>query len=213
MSNPPDDALPCVRSVIAKAYETRDEGITFRARFDAPKREEVDDGRLVMTLADGAPAELEFAADASTAFPRLIYLLLGTYAGAEVVHKTKKIGPVVKDIFEAEMIATIVASQEAGYARLFLRAMGETIDAPTRIITDSLSGARVINNVQSAGRSRPFLWRSAVIQDMCAKGEIRVLHVPDADNPADFLTKWVSTVKVRASTRYTSGACHAHDGE
>ena len=166
-----------------------------------------------MTLADGAPAELEFAADASTAFPRLIYSLLGTYAGAEVVHKTKKIGPVVKDIFEAEMIASVVASQEAGYARLFLRAMGERIDAPTRIITDSLSGARVINNVQSAGRSRPFLWRSAVVQDMCAKGEIRVLHVPDADNPADFLTKWVSAVKVRASTRYTSGACHARGGE
>ena len=62
----------------------------FRLNLGAMRREEVDDGRLVMALADGAPAELEFAADASTAFPRLIYSLLGTYAGAEVMHKSSR---------------------------------------------------------------------------------------------------------------------------
>ena len=31
------------------------------------------------------------------------------------------------------------------------------------------------------------------------------MHVPDAENPADFLTKWVPAKKLRASLDYVTG--------
>ena len=39
-----------------------------------------------------------------------------------------------------------------------------------------------------------------------ADGEVRLVHVPDDENPSDFLTKWVPAAKLRASLRYATGA-------
>ena len=33
-------------------------------------------------------------------------------------------------------------------------------------------------------------------------GKVRIGHVPDAENPADFLTKWVSKAKLTKSYHY-----------
>ena len=130
--------------------------------------------RAAEPLAEALQSELEAAADGSSAFPRLLMGMLLTYAGASVLHKTKKVGVVirdtivagdmVKDIFELELVATVAVCQEISFARRFLRAMGEKFDAPTRVLTDSLSGARILNNVKSASRSRAVLWRCAVVQ-------------------------------------------------
>ena len=38
-------------------------------------------------------------------------------------------------------------------------------------------------------RSRHFLWRYAVLKRRIAEGEVTLLHVPDAEMPADVLTK------------------------
>jgi len=218
MSNPPDDALPCARGVIAEAHKELDAGVTYYASQCEPKRA-VEGGRLDMALEDGAPSELEASADASTCYPRIVHGALMTYAGAGVYHKTKKIGvtikdvyvdgEMVKDIFEAELVGTVHVSQEALYARRYLRAMGETFDKPTRVLTDSLSGARVLNNVRAASRSRPVLWRCAVVQAAVRDGELEILHVADENNPADFLTKWLSLAKTIASDKYARGAYHA----
>ena len=211
MSNPPDKALPCARSVIADAYKRMDRGITYRAVIKEPRRV-VKNGHLDMSMAEGAPSVLESAADASTAFPRLLMGMHMTHAGAEVLHKTKKIGCKVnvtaKDIFEAELLATIVIAQETIYARHYLKAMGEEFDAPTRILTDSLSGALVLNSAKSVGRSRPFLWRCAVVQELAQQGIIEIVHVDDEENPADYMTKWLAQAKVQKSARYSRGEAH-----
>jgi hypothetical protein len=222
MSNPPDDALPCVQAVVEQAHAQLDEGITFYAQQRAPKRT-VTDGRLHLDLAEGAPSELEAAADGSSAFPRLVMGMLLTFAGASVLHKTKKVGVVireevvagdmVKDIFELELVATVAVCQELSFARRFLRAMGEKFDAPTRVLTDSLSGARILNNVKSASRSRAVLWRCAVVQAMAREGEVEVVYVPDACNPSDFLTKWVPAAKEAISDAYTRGKPHGASGD
>ena len=217
MSNPPEGALECAQGVIAQAHEQLEEGITYYAQQREPSRVCVD-GRMQMDLAEGAPSGLEAAADASTAFPRILIGMLLTFAGGSVMHKTKKLavvlrdmyvaGVMVKDVFEAELVATVVLAQEVAYARRFLSAMGEVFDAPTTVITDSLSGARVLNNVRSAARSKTVLWRCAVVQAMARAEEVAIVHVPDASNPADFLTKWLAAAKVRASDEYARGVVH-----
>ena len=80
--------------------------------------------------------------------------------------------------------------------------------APTRILTDSLSGARVAANIKSAARARPMLWRCAVMHEMARKGAIEVVHVGDEHNPSDYLTKWLKKEKVERSVCYSSGAAH-----
>ena len=217
MSNPPEGALECAQGVIAQAHEQLEEGITYYAQQREPSRVCVD-GRMQMDLAEGAPSGLEAAADASTAFPRILIGMLLTFAGGSVLHKTKKLavvlrdmyvaGIMVKDVFEAELVATVAMAQEVAYARRFLSAMGEVFDAPTTLLTDSLSGARVLNNVRSAARSKTVLWRCAVVQAMARAGEVAIVHVPDASNPADFLTKWLAAAKVRASDEYARGVVH-----
>ena len=117
-------------------------------------------------------------------------------------------GVMVKDVFEAELVATVAVCQEVAYARRFLSAMGEQFDGPTTVLTDSLSGARVLNNVRSAARSKAVLWRCAVVQAMACADEKMIVHVPDASNPADFLTKWLAAAKVRASDEYARGVMH-----
>ena len=36
-------------------------------------------------------------------------------------------------------------------------------------------------------------------------GEIAVMHVPDTENPSDFLTKWVPIAKLKRSLAYVGG--------
>ena len=97
---------------------------------------------------------------------------------------------------------------EVVYARNFLKAMGEVFHRPTRVLTDSLSGALVLNSSKSVGRSRAFLWRCAVVIELCQQGVIEIVHVDDEQNPADYLTKWVPQTKVRRSARYGRGEAH-----
>ena len=40
---------------------------------------------------------------------------MATYAGASVLHKTKKIGPAVSSTHDAENVATVKASEDAVY--------------------------------------------------------------------------------------------------
>ena len=43
-----------------------------------------------------------------------------------------------------------------------------------------------------------------ILQQRIADGQIIMRHVGDEDNPADFLTKWVSLDKLEASLEYVT---------
>ena len=47
---------------------------------------------------------------------------------------------------------------------------------------------------------------ACALMQRIAEGEVRLVHVPDDENPSDFLTKWVPAAKLRASLRYATGA-------
>ena len=60
------------------------------------------------------------------------------------------------------------------------------------------------NDPTAAVRLKHALRRYATLQGHVAAGEVKVVHVPDKFNAADFLTKWVSAKKVKESVAYTS---------
>ena len=89
-----------------------------------------------------------------------------------------------------------------------MKALGAMIHTATRILTDNLSNQRVAANAQAASASRFFLVRSTCLHQRITDGDITVLHVPDPQNPSDFLTKFIDTKKTEASIRYASGKVH-----
>ena len=203
MSYPPPGALQCALGTLATAYVHREECITFSGGSQ-PRNGVVTDGRLTIDMANGAPRELEVSADASTS-PHDIYSVLVTYMGGAVLHLSKKIGLAVASTHEAESVATVKASEHAIYARIVLAALGVPCEGPTLLLTDNLSNQRVCQNAQSAARSRYFLIRLACLHQRVSDGELCIVHIPDPQNPSDFLTKFIPTAKTNTSVQYASG--------
>ena len=60
-------------------------------------------------------------------------------------------------------------------------------------------------NAQAATASRFFLIRSTCLHQRITDGELSVFHIPDPENPSDFLTKFIGAAKTEASVAYASG--------
>jgi hypothetical protein len=82
--------------------------------------------------------------------------------------------------------------------------MGIALEGPTIIRSDNAANVRVANDPNAAVRLKHALRRYATLQGHVAAGEVKIVHVPDKFNAADFLTKWVSAKKVKESVAYTS---------
>ena len=82
--------------------------------------------------------------------------------------------------------------------------MGILPQGPTFIGTDNLSNALVASDQGTASRSRHFLRRYYAFLQRVKAGEVAIGHVPDADNPADFLTKWLPAPKFNRSIEYVT---------
>lgn len=199
---PANDGIIAARSVLYHAYTHRHDKLTYGA--SPTNRADPIDGRLDMKLTERAPTQLEASADALTT-PRDVYSVLITYGGASVLHKTKKIGIAVGSTHDAENVATVKASEDAIYGRIVLHALGVPQDGPTLLMTDNLTNMRVAQNAQSAARSRFFLIRSVCLHQRITDGDLQVVHVPDPENPADFLTKFIGGQKTEASAAYCAG--------
>jgi hypothetical protein len=90
--------------------------------------------------------------------------------------------------------------------REIARGMGILPDEPTVIRGDNQSSVRVSNDPKAAGRLRHAQRRFATCQARVARGDVIIVHVSDANNAADFLTKWITMAKLNASIAYTSNA-------
>ena len=207
MSFPPEDALPAAEGVLAEAYAHRDSCIVFGGKYAEREKPSVD-GRITLDMTKGAPRELEVTADASNVIPA-VYGILITYAGGAVLHQTKKIGVAVGSTHDAENVATVKASEHAIYGRIVLHALGVPQTSATRLLTDNLSNQRVAQNASAAVNSRYFLIRSTCLHQRITDGELTVLHVPDPQNPSDFLTKFIDNKKTHDSVEYASGRVRA----
>ncbi|KAL1529669.1 hypothetical protein AB1Y20_000610 [Prymnesium parvum] len=104
------------------------------------------------------------------------------------------------------MLATSKAAEYVEYASQIARALGVADEAAVPIGTDNVANRQVTMRQGASSRSKHLLRRYYVLLQRVQAGEqVRVVHVKDDLNPADFLTKWVSAKKLRASVAYVSG--------
>ena len=103
---------------------------------------------------------------------------------------------------QSEAVATCRAAEHVESAREVLRALGVPSAGPTFVGTDNKANMLVANNVGSSTRSRHFLRMYVVLQQRIARESIAVGHVPDRENPSDYLTKWVDKKKFNLSNDY-----------
>ena len=130
---------------------------------------------------------------------------MATYVGGNVFSTTKKIGITVGSTHEGEQIATLKGSEIALRGNIALAGLGITLPEPTTILTDSLSNRTVAENVGSANHCRHFLTRYDILKERIAAGEVRVVYVPDPENPSDYLSKFVDATKMARSVDYAAG--------
>ena len=91
-----------------------------------------------------------------------MYGLLLMYAGAAVLHQTKKISLIVDSSMESEAIGSAKAGEAVSFAREILRALGVPPSGSTIITTDNLANQRVASGIGAPSRSMHFLRRYGV---------------------------------------------------
>ncbi|KAL1496336.1 hypothetical protein AB1Y20_016292 [Prymnesium parvum] len=143
---------------------------------------------------------------------RDLYSVVLTFRGAAVLHQTKKLALLVDCSMAAEEVATSKAAEYVEYAAQIARALGVADEEPVTIGTDNVANRQVAMRQGAASRSKHLLRRYWVLMQRVQAGEVRVVHVRDEANPADFLTKWVSAKKLRASVAYVSGQSARRQG-
>ena len=207
MSAPPPEAYDVARAALLALWAERDVGITFGGagmtttpRLEGSLKANID-------LSEPAPGALEAHADATWG-DRNLYGLILTYAGAAVLHQSKKISLIVDSSMESEAIGSSKAGEAVAYAREILRALGVPVNGPTLITTDNLSNYKVGSGVGCPTRSKHFLRRYFALKQRIRAGDVSLQHVPDENMPADFLTKWIPKPKLEKSIRY---ATNVHD--
>ena len=205
MTNPPPEAKKVAQSIVRYAHVHETDGITYGGGglSNAPTLE----GSLYanIDLNKPAPSELSCTADATYGTYDL-YAYALTYYGAVVACNVRRIGLEVSCSMHGEAVATDKASQITIVGRTVLTAMGVPPSGPTFIGTDNKSNMLVANKAGSSARSRHFLRLYVMMQQRITRNEIAVGHVPDAQNPSDYLTKWVNRSKFRASNNHLTNA-------
>ena len=152
-----------------------------------------------------SPGDLEATADATWG-GHDVYSILFTYYGGAVLHTTKKIHLIIDSSTEAEAIATSKAGESVGWAREVLRAMGVPPMGPTFVGTDNLANGLVASGTSTPSRLRHCVRRYLTFLQRVKAGDCEIGHVPDVENPADFLTKFVPKAKFERSNDYATNA-------
>ena len=137
---------------------------------------------------------------------RDLYSMLLTFGGAAIYHTTRKLTVLSDSSLGNEEQATTLVAEPMEQARETARALGCAQEEPTVILSDNLAHARVAMRRGAAARSRHLLRRYYVLRQRIERGACGVVHIPDAENPADFLTKWVPKAKLNRSLAYVTGS-------
>ena len=235
MSRVNPGAYKVAQSILADAYTHKREGITFsgtadtvaRPRLDlaAPyvkrldqggDRDEGHGGPSGVTLAAGAPHKMEAHGDATYARmdkhnkPADLYGVVVTKAKAALYAKSKRItGVVPSSSTDNENVPTVKVTHMVEYLLEAETYVGNDTSEPVLVTTDNSGNQLVSEGESSAGRVRHILLRWMNIRARIAQGMIMVRHVKTAENPADWLTKWVSTAALEASLAYVTNSAEA----
>jgi hypothetical protein len=203
VSRPPPEALLAAKAILACQYDLRHTGITFGGGGLSAEPRLRGGICADFKMLDGARAGLEAIADSTWAGDN-VYAILLMFCGGCVAHLVKKMHLIVDSSMESEAVATGKCGELVTYAREILRALGVPPQGPTFIGSDNKANALIAAGIAIPSRSRHCLRRYLTFLQRLRRGEVDVGHVPDVENPSDFLTKWVSREKTNASLEYAT---------
>ena len=201
MTSPPPEAAKVVYGVLRWLLTNAHAGITYGGGGLSSAPTLTGSLYANIDLTKPAPAELACVAD-STYGTFDLYAFALTYYGGAVLANVRRVGLEVSSSMQSEAVATCRAAEHVESAREVLRALGVPSAGPTFVGTDNKANMLVANNVGSSTRSRHFLRMYVVLQQRIARESIAVGHVPDRENPSDYLTKWVDKKKFNLSNDY-----------
>ena len=201
----PPEAVLLAKAMLALAYDNRRRGITYGggglhlgARLNASLY-------ASFRMSDGPTKDLECTADATWDGDN-VYSVLITLNGGAIVHICKKMHLIVDSSMESEALASGKAGEAVGYAREIMRALGFPVQGPTFVGTDNAANAMIASGRALPARSRHCLRRYLTFLQRVRQGDVEVGHVRDVENPADFLTKFVSKEKIAMSVKYATNS-------
>ena len=201
MSNPPATATRVCEHLLKYAYVHRHTGITFGGGgVSSAPRVEAKLSCEHVRLAGRASDDLEIFGDATWKLHN-VYGLIATYYGGTIYGCTRRISIICDSSMQAEAVPTAKAGELAAWAREVQRALGVPPRGPTLIGTDNWSNMLVARDMGSAKTSKHFLRMYCSIRDRQRRREVTIAHVPDTENPSDFLTKWLPAKKFLESVR------------
>jgi len=143
---------------------------------------------------------------------RDLYSVVVTYNGAAIFHQTKSVGLVCDSSQATEEVASSKAAEIDEYALEVIRGLGFGDASPMLVGTDNKANMLVSTRRGTPNRSRHLLRRYYTLMQRIQSRRLNVVHVPDSENPSDFLTKWVVARKLRQSLAYVTGAARRPAG-
>ena len=209
---PPEKALAAAKNVLRMAFEDRDIGITFRSK--QPATESVLQGTISahIDLDDTPPSGTLVTGDCTwnleTNGPfktRDLYAIALTRTGAMIYGQTHNMGVVVNSSYVGESITVAKAGEITERVREIEIGMGVPPQGPTLVLTDNKATALVGSGTGSA-RARHCLRRYATFLQRVESNEVYLRHLPDPENPTDFMTKFTTAKKALRSARWLAGA-------
>ena len=205
-SNPPEEALVVAFSCLYDAHLARFRGLTFGGSLALRQPLSLDQ-HLTVDLGAGAPVGLETFADATWGDPSDDkYGILITFNGAAVFDEAKMIHLACNSSTQGEGVASVKASEVTCFIRNILADAGFDTSEPTLLGSDNSGNVTVINGTGAPSRIKHALRRYAILMQRVKEGEVKLCHVADVENPADFLTKWLVGAKFNDSITYATGS-------
>lgn len=120
-----------------------------------------------------------------------------TYGGVPIHWRSQKQSLVTLSSTEAEIVSLCSVVKEV----IWLRKIGLELDCidhgPVTVYCDNLSAIKVAENERCMHRTKHFLVRTAYIREQVENKTIELKHIPTAEQPADVLTKPISSAKFR----------------
>ena len=210
-ADPPPLAADVAKALAWWSWATRHEGITYGGRGPGEDLGVMGAISSSFSMDEGAPSGPHVAGDATwrggeeSARPDVIGLLATMNYGG-IGWTTKLTSLKVDSSHENEAIASAKAGELNANVREIARAQGIKLKGPTEILTDNLANEIVANRKGWPTRSRHFLRRYHSLLRRCGMGECYLRKVSDAENPSDFLTKWLPATKLNRSVAYVENS-------
>ncbi|KMQ82579.1 retrovirus-related pol polyprotein from transposon tnt 1-94 [Lasius niger] len=117
--------------------------------------------------------------------------------GAAMSWNSKRQPTVALSTTEAKYMALASATQETVWLRGLAKEIGLNTNKPTTIYCDNRSAIDLSQNANYSARTKHIDTKHHFIKDKIKEGQIKLIHIPTAEMPADMLTKALTNVKLQ----------------